>query len=71
MKKGWIHARLAQSVERWTLNPTVVGSSPTLGECFLYPFCEMTNKNSYVVGLEPGTNQLENIKSFVLDLKAL
>ena len=25
-------ARLAQSVERWTLNPTVVGSSPTLGE---------------------------------------
>ena len=24
-------ARLAQSVERWTLNPTVVGSSPTLG----------------------------------------
>ena len=27
-----IHARLAQSVERWTLNPTVVGSSPTLGE---------------------------------------
>ena len=29
-----IHARLAQSVERWTLNPTVVGSSPTLGECF-------------------------------------
>ena len=29
-----IHARLAQSVERWTLNPTVVGSSPTLGEYF-------------------------------------
>ena len=27
-------ARLAQSVERWTLNPTVVGSSPTLGCCF-------------------------------------
>ena len=27
-------ARLAQSVERWTLNPTVVGSSPTLGVCF-------------------------------------
>ena len=25
------HARLAQSVDRWTLNPTVVGSSPTLG----------------------------------------
>ena len=32
---SWIiHARLAQSVERWTLNPTVVGSSPTLGACF-------------------------------------
>ena len=29
-------ARLAQSVERWTLNPTVVGSSPTLGVHFLY-----------------------------------
>ena len=28
------HARLAQSVERWTLNPTVVGSSPTLGAYF-------------------------------------
>ena len=27
-------ARLAQSVERWTLNPTVVGSSPTLGDLF-------------------------------------
>ena len=32
-----ISARLAQSVERWTLNPTVVGSSPTLGE-FLQEF---------------------------------
>ena len=30
-----VHARLAQSVERWTLNPTVVGSSPTLGEIFV------------------------------------
>ena len=29
-------ARLAQSVERWTLNPTVVGSSPTLGEFSFY-----------------------------------
>ena len=29
-----ISARLAQSVERWTLNPTVVGSSPTLGAYF-------------------------------------
>ena len=33
INKG-IHARLAQSVERWTLNPTVVGSSPTLGGYF-------------------------------------
>ena len=31
----FIHARLAQSVERWTLNPTVVGSSPTLGDSFV------------------------------------
>ena len=68
MIKGWIHARLAQSVERWTLNPTVVGSSPTLGEYF---FRENTNKNSYVVGLEPGTVLFENMRSFVLDLKAL
>ena len=30
-----IQARLAQSVERWTLNPTVVGSSPTLGLVFI------------------------------------
>ena len=29
-----IRARLAQSVERWTFNPTVVGSSPTSGEIF-------------------------------------
>ena len=29
-------AWLAQSVERWTLNPTVVGSSPTLGYLFWY-----------------------------------
>ena len=28
-------ARLAQSVEHGTLNPRVVGSSPTLGVCFL------------------------------------
>ena len=33
-----IHARLAQSVERWTLNPTVVGSSPTLGEFLSFNF---------------------------------
>ena len=28
-------ALLAQSVERWTLNPTVVGSSPTWGVSFM------------------------------------
>ena len=28
-------AWLAQSVERWTLNPTVVGSSPTLGSFYV------------------------------------
>ena len=27
-------ARLAQSVERWTFNPTVKGSSPLSGEKF-------------------------------------
>ena len=31
-----VRARLAQSVERWTLNPTVVGSSPTLGASFAF-----------------------------------
>ena len=29
-------ARLAQSVEHGTLNPRVVGSSPTLGALFLF-----------------------------------
>ena len=29
-----LQARLAQSVERWTFNPTVVGSSPTSGVYF-------------------------------------
>ena len=29
-------ARLAQSVEHGTLNPRVVGSSPTLGACFFF-----------------------------------
>ena len=31
-------ARLAQSVEHGTLNPRVVGSSPTLG-AFVFPVC--------------------------------
>ena len=31
----YLRARLAQSVERWTFNPTVVGSSPTSGVIFL------------------------------------
>ena len=35
--KNPFSARLAQSVERWTLNPTVVGSSPTLGEFLPFP----------------------------------
>ena len=29
-------ARLAQSVERTTLNRVVVGSSPTVGDCFVF-----------------------------------
>ena len=29
-------AWLAQSVERWTLNPTVAGSSPALGSPFAF-----------------------------------
>ena len=33
-KRAW----LAQSVERWTLNPTVAGSSPALGSSFLFLF---------------------------------
>ena len=33
--KAYSTARLAQSVEHGTLNPRVVGSSPTLGEFFL------------------------------------
>ena len=33
-----IHARLAQSVERWTLNPTVVGPSPMLDEFLSFNF---------------------------------
>ena len=36
-------ARLAQSVERWTLNPTVVGSSPTLGVYFLPFYLKLSN----------------------------
>ena len=34
-------ARLAQSVERKTLNLTVVGSSPTLGEIFSIAICAL------------------------------
>jgi hypothetical protein len=32
------NARLAQSVERKTLNLVVVGSSPTVGDHFFFPF---------------------------------
>ena len=37
-------ARLAQSVERWTFNPTVVGSSPTSGASFFSIFILITKK---------------------------
>ena len=36
---GGSEARLAQSVERKTLNLVVVGSSPTVGTSFLSPIC--------------------------------
>ena len=42
----WPHyhvAWLAQSVERWTFNPTVVGSSPTLGLLFGYSVLAYSN----------------------------
>ena len=41
-----IRARLAQSVEHGTLNPRVVGSSPTLGERIFVSFSifEVSNK---------------------------
>ena len=34
-KEVFSEARLAQSVERLALNQVVVGSSPTVGACFL------------------------------------
>ena len=37
--RGKCTARLAQSVEHGTLNPRVVGSSPTLGASFCFRFC--------------------------------
>ena len=41
-------ARLAQSVEHETLNLRVVGSSPTLGECFVTKFEEnIFDKNNF------------------------
>ena len=36
---GRAQARLAQSVERKALNLVVVGSSPTVGDHFLFIFC--------------------------------
>ena len=44
----WTHqsARLAQSVEHGTLNPRVVGSSPTLGEDVLFHLYSSGQKNS-------------------------
>ena len=40
---GQSSAWLAQSVERWTLNPTVVGSSPTLGALFYHLLTALEN----------------------------
>ena len=37
------YSRLAQSVEHETLNLRVVGSSPTLGECFVFFFYYLSN----------------------------
>ncbi len=54
-----VHARLAQSVERETLNLNVVGSTPTLGVIF-FPFfddrhisieflCNLTTINQFTI----------------------
>ena len=47
--KESFRARLAQSVERWTFNPTVVGSSPTSGVAFdlLSKFLVSTTSGDY------------------------
>jgi hypothetical protein len=45
-KKSVARARLAQSVERWTFNPTAVGSSPTSGA----PFVKKIKYNKYAQG---------------------
>ena len=60
-------ARLAQSVERWTFNPTAVGSSPTSGAPFFllatlpagsrtFLFCAIDRSHeSLLISLDPGT----------------
>ena len=45
-----VRARLAQSVERWTFNPTVVGSSPTLGSIFYLTLYRIVSINVPDVG---------------------
>ena len=54
------HARLAQSVERWTLNPTVVGSSPTLGEYLLSFSWFIEFPNSKLTHQLTNRNELED-----------
>ena len=62
-------ARLAQSVERWTLNPTVVGSSPTLGAPFYYILTALkTVSRLYFVGIDLLLNILKK-KLFFLNIK--
>ena len=46
-------AGLAQSVERRTLNPVVVGSSPTFGVIFCTFFVALVLRNSVAIWGEP------------------
>ena len=58
LRRACDRARLAQSVERWTFNPTVVGSSPTSGERF--EFSDVIFSFDYLWGLHNanyGTNR--------------
>ena len=65
-------ARLAQSVERWTLNPTVVGSSPTLGVFF----SKLNSKKKYTSLFRPITTfckltQVSNSPSISVNSKLI
>jgi hypothetical protein len=46
-----MHARLAQSVERTTLNRVVVGSIPTSGAFFLNFFANIHSLHAAVYGM--------------------